>query len=93
MFFDVQRLPDVQSMIMNAEGTQRMLNSLEQLEKADATGRLDGYALSDKEKDPSRLSLQRKRKLKAPLNTRLILVLWKRFCLCSALISTDSLWQ
>jgi len=49
MFFDVQRLPDVQSMIMNAEGTQRMLNSLEQLEKADATGRLDGYALSDKE--------------------------------------------
>ena len=61
MFFDVQRLPDVQSMIMNAEGTQRMLNSLEQLEKADATGRLDGYALSDKEKESLKTELAAQR--------------------------------
>lgn len=61
MFFDVHRLPDVQSMIMNAEGTQRMLNSLEQLEKADATGRLDGYALNDKEKESLKTELAAQR--------------------------------
>ena len=50
MFFEVTRLPDVQSMIMNAEATQRMLNSLEQLENAYAAGRLEGRSLSEQDK-------------------------------------------
>ncbi len=50
MFFEVTRLPDVQSMIMNAEATQRMLNSLEQLEKAYAAGRLEGRSLNEQDK-------------------------------------------
>jgi pyruvate,orthophosphate dikinase len=50
MFFDVERLPDVQRMIMNAEETQRMINSVEALEKAYAEGRLEGRVLSDEDK-------------------------------------------
>ena len=50
MFFEVTRLPDVQSMIMNAEATQRMLNSLEQLENAYAAGRLEGRSLNEQDK-------------------------------------------
>jgi pyruvate,orthophosphate dikinase len=50
MFFETERLPDVQSMIMNSEATQRMLNSLEQLEKAYAAGRLEGRSLNEKDK-------------------------------------------
>ncbi len=50
MFFEVSRLPDVQSMIMNSEATQRMLNNLEQLEKAYALGRLEGRTLNEKDK-------------------------------------------
>lgn len=50
MFFAVERLPDVQKMIMNAETTQKMLNSLEQLEKAYAAGRLEGRSLNEKDK-------------------------------------------
>jgi len=50
MFFEVTRLPDVQSMIMNAEATQRMLNSLEQLENAYAAGRFEGRSLSEQDK-------------------------------------------
>ena len=50
MFFEVTRLPDVQSMIMNAEATQRLLNNLEQLEKAYAAGRLEGRSLSEQDK-------------------------------------------
>ena len=50
MFFDVERLPDVQSMIMNAEGTQKMINNIEVLQKAYDTGRLEGRSLSDEDK-------------------------------------------
>ena len=50
MFFEVSRLPDVQSMIMNSEATQKMLNNLEQLEKAYALGRLEGRTLNEKDK-------------------------------------------
>lgn len=50
MFFETERLPDVQKMIMNSEVTQRMLNSLEQLEKAYAAGRLEGRSLNEKDK-------------------------------------------
>jgi len=50
MFFETERLPDVQSMIMNSEVTQRMLNSLEQLEKAYAAGRLEGRSLNEANK-------------------------------------------
>lgn len=50
MFFDVQRLPDVQKMIMNAEDTQRMLNHVALLEKAYAEGRLEGRSLSEEDK-------------------------------------------
>ena len=50
MFFETERLPDVQKMIMNSEVTQRMLNSLEQLEKAYAAGRLEGRSLSEQDK-------------------------------------------
>ncbi len=50
MFFEVSRLPDVQKMIMNSEATQRMLNSLEQLEKAYAAGRLEGRSLNEQDK-------------------------------------------
>jgi len=50
MFFDVERLPDVQKMIMNAEDTQRMLNSIERLEIALESGRLEGRGLSDDDK-------------------------------------------
>jgi len=50
MFFDVERLPDVQKMIMNAEATQRMLNNVERLETAYAAGRLEGRTLSDVDK-------------------------------------------
>ncbi len=50
MFFDVQRLPDVQKMIMNAEDTQRMLNHVGLLEKAYAEGRLEGRSLSEEDK-------------------------------------------
>ncbi len=50
MFFEVSRLPDVQKMIMNSETTQNLLNSLEQLEKAYAAGRLEGRSLNEKDK-------------------------------------------
>src|SRR5690606_11499871 len=50
MFFDVERLPDVQKMIMNAEATQRMLNTIERLEVSLASGRLEGRTLSDEDK-------------------------------------------
>lgn len=50
MFFDTARLPDVQKMIMNAEGTQKMLNNLELLEKSMASGRLEGRTLTDADK-------------------------------------------
>ena len=50
MFFDVERLPDVQKMIMNAEETQRMINNIEMLEKAYAEGRFEGRTLSDEDK-------------------------------------------
>jgi pyruvate,orthophosphate dikinase len=50
MFFDVQRLPDVQKMIMNAEDTQRMLNHIDLLERSYAEGRFEGRALSDEDK-------------------------------------------
>ena len=50
MFFDVERLPDVQKMIMNAEATQRMLNNVERLEVAYKAGRLEGRTLSDDDK-------------------------------------------
>jgi pyruvate,orthophosphate dikinase len=50
MFFETERLPDVQKMIMNSEVTQRMLNSLEQLEKAYAAGRLEGRSLNEQDK-------------------------------------------
>ncbi len=50
MFFETERLPDVQKMIMNSEATQRMLNSLEQLEKAYAAGRLEGRSLNEQDK-------------------------------------------
>ncbi|MBP7212799.1 MAG: pyruvate, phosphate dikinase [Anaerolineaceae bacterium] len=50
MFFDVQRLPDVQAMIMNAEGTQKMINNIEVLQKAYDSGRLEGRSLSDEDK-------------------------------------------
>jgi len=50
MFFDVERLPDVQKMIMNAEDTQRMINNVERLESALAAGRLEGRSLSDEDK-------------------------------------------
>ena len=50
MFFEVTRLPHVQDMIMNAEPTQKKLNSLEQLEAALKAGRLEGRPLKDDEK-------------------------------------------
>lgn len=50
MFFDVQRLPDVQAMIMNAEATQKMINNIEVLQKAYDSGRLEGRSLSDEDK-------------------------------------------
>ncbi|HOH92340.1 MAG TPA: PEP-utilizing enzyme, partial [Anaerolineaceae bacterium] len=49
MFFDVERLPDVQMMIMNAEETQRMLNSIEVLQHAYDTGKLEGRTLNEEE--------------------------------------------
>ncbi|MGV8050580.1 MAG: pyruvate, phosphate dikinase [Anaerolineaceae bacterium] len=50
MFFEVNRLPHVQSMIMNAEPTQKKLNSVAALEKALKAGRLEGRALKDEDK-------------------------------------------
>jgi len=50
MFFEVTRLPDVQSMIMNAEATQRLLNSLEQLEKHMLPVALKGEASASRTK-------------------------------------------
>ncbi|HPL82304.1 MAG TPA: PEP-utilizing enzyme, partial [Anaerolineaceae bacterium] len=49
MFFDVERLPDVQKMIMNAEETQRMLDSIAALQRAYDTGKLEGRTLSEEE--------------------------------------------
>jgi len=49
MFFDVERLPDVQMMIMNAEETQRMLNGIETLQRAYDSGKLEGRTLSEEE--------------------------------------------
>ena len=50
MFFEISRLPDVQSMIMNAEETQKMLNGVERLETALAAGRLEGRSLNEEDK-------------------------------------------
>ncbi len=50
MFFEVERLPHVQEMIMNAEATQKKLNSIEALENALKAGRLEGRALKDEDK-------------------------------------------
>ncbi|MFZ3151251.1 MAG: pyruvate, phosphate dikinase [Anaerolineaceae bacterium] len=50
MFFEVNRLPHVQSMIMNAEPTQKKLNSVAALEKALKAGRLEGRTLKDEDK-------------------------------------------
>ena len=49
MFFDVERLPDVQKMIMNAEDTQRMLDGIDVLQRAYDSGRLEGRSLSEAE--------------------------------------------
>ncbi|MFZ3069660.1 MAG: pyruvate, phosphate dikinase [Anaerolineaceae bacterium] len=50
MFFEVSRLPHVQAMIMNAEGTQKKLNNVEALESALKAGRLEGRTLKDEDK-------------------------------------------
>ena len=50
MFFETSRLPHVQKMIMNSEYTQKKLNNVVELEKAFASGRLEGRSLSDEDK-------------------------------------------
>ncbi len=50
MFFDTSRLPIVQRMIMNAEGTQRLIDNHDMLQRAMDSGRLEGRTLTDNEK-------------------------------------------
>jgi len=50
MFFETSRLPHVQKMIMNSEQTQKQLNNVSELEKALASGRLEGRSLNDEDK-------------------------------------------
>jgi len=47
MFFEEERLPYVQEMIMNSEKTQKMLNNLGALEAALKAGRREGRALTE----------------------------------------------
>ena len=61
MFFDVERLPDVQGMIMNAAGTQRMLDNVEQLEKAYQAGRLEGRTLTDEDKAALKAEIEKEK--------------------------------
>lgn len=50
MFFETSRLPHVQDMIMNSGQTQKLLNNVSELEKALASGRLEGRSLNDEDK-------------------------------------------
>jgi len=50
MFFEEERLPFVQEMILNAEEAQKLVNSKEQLEGFLESGKLDGQALTDEMK-------------------------------------------
>lgn len=50
MFFEEERLPYVQEMILHAEETQSMLNRLDGLEKVLKAGRLDGRTLKEDDK-------------------------------------------
>ncbi len=61
MFFDASRLPDVQGMIMNAASTQRMLDSLEQLEKAYQIGRLEGRTLNETDKAALKVEIEKEK--------------------------------
>jgi pyruvate,orthophosphate dikinase len=47
MFFEEERLPFVQEMILNAESAQNLINNVERLEHAVKTGKLDGRDMSE----------------------------------------------
>ncbi len=47
MFFEEERLPFVQEMILNAEETQAMVNEKERLEKVLTSGKLEGRSLDE----------------------------------------------
>ncbi len=47
MFFEVERLPYVQEMILNAETAQSMINKVEAIEEAIASGKRDGKPLNE----------------------------------------------
>ena len=47
MFFEEERLPYVQSMILNAEEAQNLVNNVERLEGFLATGKVDGQAMRE----------------------------------------------
>jgi len=47
MFFEVERLPFVQEMILNAEEAQNLINNVERLEGYLKTGKVDGQTMRD----------------------------------------------
>ena len=47
MFFEEERLPFVQEMILNAEDAQNLLNNVARLENYLATGKVDGQVMND----------------------------------------------
>jgi pyruvate,orthophosphate dikinase len=47
MFFEEERLPFVQEMIMNAEAAQNLINNVERLEGFIKTGKVDGRNMTD----------------------------------------------
>ena len=47
MFFEEERLPYVQEMILNAEEAQNMINNVERLEGFIESGKIDGRAMTD----------------------------------------------
>ena len=58
MFFDPERLPDVQKMIMNAEATQRMIDNLERIENSLASGRHEGRGMTEEDMHKFRAELE-----------------------------------
>ncbi len=50
MFFEEERLPFVQEMILNAEDAQKLVNNVEQLEKFIKSGKLNGQTMTEEMK-------------------------------------------
>jgi len=57
MFFEEERLPFVQEMILNAEDAQKLVNNVKQLEKFIKSGKLNGQTMTEEMKEQVKADL------------------------------------